>query len=397
MGSSRVLTVTQVNTYIKSVLEGDRRLNRVMLRGEISNFKNQFSSGHFYFTLKDSEAAIRAVMFKKHSSVVQFAPENGMSVVVSGDISVFEKEGQYQIYCTDMMPDGIGSLALAFEQLKLRLSEEGLFNPEHKKAIPQFPKRIAVITSKTGAAIQDIISVLSRRYPVAEVILCPVMVQGSEAPAGIVTALRAVNRLTDIDVIILARGGGSYEDLFCFNDETVAKAIYDSTIPVISAIGHETDFTIADFVADLRAPTPSAASELAVPELTELQNHLNLLGRRLNVSCAEQLNRANGKMNLLADNLYAVSPIKKLREHHERMLNSMARLNSSMRNRLAQKQSKFVYYTGILDALSPLKVLQRGFAVTYKDNKVISSLDEVHTGDRVSIRVADGTFDAEVL
>lgn len=397
MGSSRILTVTQVNTYIKSVLEGDRRLSRVMLRGEISNFKSQFSSGHFYFTLKDSESSIRAVMFKKHSSAVQFTPENGMSVVVSGDISVYEKEGQYQIYCTDIMPDGIGSLALAFEQLKQRLSEEGLFNPEHKKAIPQFPKRIAVITSKTGAAIQDIISVLSRRYPVVEVILCPVTVQGAEAPASIVNALGAVNLLNDIDVIILARGGGSYEDLFCFNDEAVARAIYDSKVPVISAIGHETDFTIADFVADLRAPTPSAASELAVPELTALQSRLNLLGRQLDVSCAEQLSKASDRMNLVADNLYAVSPLKKLKSRYELMQNTTVRLNFAMVNKLSEKQSQWLYYTSLLDALSPLKVLQRGYAVAYKHDRVIKSLREVHTGDQVTIRTADGKFDATVL
>ncbi|SDN35691.1 exodeoxyribonuclease VII large subunit [Acetanaerobacterium elongatum] len=397
MGSSRILTVTQVNTYIKSIIEGDRKLNRIMLRGEISNFKSQFSSGHFYFTLKDSESSIRAVMFKKYASTVRFTPENGMSVVVSGDISVYEKEGQYQVYCTDMMPDGIGSLALAFEQLKQRLSEEGLFNPEHKKAIPQIPKRIAVITSKTGAAIQDILSVLSRRYPVAEVILCPVTVQGADAPASIVNALGAVNRLNDIDVIILARGGGSYEDLFCFNDEVVARAIYDSKVPVISAIGHETDFTIADFVADLRAPTPSAASELAVPELTELQNRLHQLGRQLNVSYAEQFSKASTRMNLIADNFYAMSPLKKLKGHYEQLQNDTVRLNSVMINKFAVKQNQWLYYTDMLDALSPLKVLQRGYALAYKNNRVIKSTGEIHTGDQVTVRIADGEFDAKVL
>ncbi len=397
MSSSRVLTVTQVNTYIKSILEGDRNLSRVMVRGEISNFKNHYPSGHFYFTLKDSQSSIRAVMFKTHASAVPFMPENGMSVVVGGEISVYEREGQYQVYCTDILPEGIGSLALAFEQLKSRLGAEGLFVDEHKKALPLMPRRIAVITSKTGAAVQDILSILSRRYPIAEVLLCPVTVQGVDAPRSIISALRRVNGLADIDIIILARGGGSYEDLFCFNDEGIARAIYESATPVISAIGHETDYTIVDFVADLRAPTPSAAAELAVPELAELQNRLSACQRQLQVSCMKQLNRSVERLNVLSAALTAASPAVRLEQHQKALRQRMERLNAAMQKRMTAYNNRTSAYIGLLDALSPLKVLQRGYAVAYKDKSVIKSAAAVQAGEKITVRLQDGSFDAEVI
>ncbi len=397
MGSARVLTVTQVNIYIKSILEGDRNLSRVMVRGEISNFKNHYPSGHFYFTLKDSQSSIRAVMFKTHASAVPFMPENGMSVVVGGEISVYEREGQYQVYCTDMLPEGIGSLALAFEQLKSRLGAEGLFADEHKKALPLLPRRIAVITSKTGAAVQDILSILSRRYPIAEVLLCPVTVQGADAPRSVISALHRVNGLAEIDVIILARGGGSYEDLFCFNDEGIARAIYESTIPVISAIGHETDYTIADFVADLRAPTPSAAAELAVPELAELQNRLLAYHRQLQASCIKQLHQSSERLNVLSAALTAASPVARLKQHQKALRQSTERLNTAMQKRMTAYESRASAYVGLLDALSPLKVLQRGYAVAYKDKSVIKSATAVQTGEKITIRLQDGSFEAKVI
>ncbi|MBQ2236593.1 MAG: exodeoxyribonuclease VII large subunit, partial [Clostridia bacterium] len=272
-----VLSVKQLNMYVKSLIEGDARLAFVSIKGEISNFKNHFSSGHFYFTLKDNDAAIRCVMFRAYASAVKFRPEDGMEVILTGRVSIYERDGQYQFYAEEMHNAGQGDISVQFEQIKKKLAEEGLFDEESKRPIPKFPENIAVVTSNTGAAVQDIMNILSRRYPLARVIMCPVAVQGELAAPDMVNTLERIYALNNADLIIIGRGGGSIEDLWAFNSEALARKIYESPIPVISAVGHETDFTICDFVADLRAPTPSAAAELAVPNSAELKNKIEKL------------------------------------------------------------------------------------------------------------------------
>ncbi len=397
MSYSRILTVTQVTTYIKSLFEGDRHLTRVMIRGEISNFKQHYASGHFYFTLKDDRALLRAVMFKAHASTVRFTPQDGMAVVASGEISVYERDGQYQLYCTDMMPEGIGALALAFEQRKAKLEALGLFDSAHKKPLPAFARRIAVITSKTGAALEDIRTVVARRFPAVELVLCPVPVQGEDAPAMIAAAIVHINTFGAADVILLARGGGSFEDLFAFNDERIAYAIYESDIPVISAIGHETDFTIADFVADLRAPTPSAGAELAVPDVAAVLDALSSIADRMQRAAEQSLQQSTLRLTAAANALSAQHPGAQMRTHSERLNQLTLKLNTAASAAVLQYRQRIGIQTELLDSLSPLRVLRRGYALALRDGNVVKSTAQLLKGDRLTLRLQDGMVDIEIV
>ncbi|CAB1247078.1 exodeoxyribonuclease VII (large subunit) [Ruminococcaceae bacterium BL-6] len=338
MNTPIVLTVTQLNRYLKSIFDGDAHLANVFLTGEISNFTDHYRSGHLYFSLKDDRSVIRAVMFAQQARRLKFRPGDGMRVIARGRVSVYEQSGQYQLYVQDMQPDGLGALNLAFEQLKKRLAAEGLFDPERKKSLPKFPQSVGVVTSPTGAAVQDIRQILGRRYPLAQVVLCPVLVQGEGAAEQIAEAIRRFNRLRCADVLIVGRGGGSIEDLWAFNEEIVARAVAESEIPVISAVGHETDYTICDFAADLRAPTPSAAAELAVPDVRELLSSVSSAGIRMKQALSLDLRR------MQTDRLV------------ERMVRQMKREVETGKMMLSQKSAA-------LDTLSPLRVLERGYAV----------------------------------
>jgi exodeoxyribonuclease VII large subunit len=338
MNTPIVLTVTQLNRYLKSIFDGDAHLANVFLTGEISNFTDHYRSGHLYFSLKDDRSVIRAVMFAQQARRLKFRPGDGMRVIARGRVSVYEQSGQYQLYVQDMQPDGLGALNLAFEQLKKKLAAEGLFDPKRKKSLPKFPQSVGVVTSPTGAAVQDIRQILGRRYPLAQVVLCPVLVQGEGAAEQIAEAIRRFNRLRCADVLIVGRGGGSIEDLWAFNEEIVARAVAESEIPVISAVGHETDYTICDFAADLRAPTPSAAAELAVPDIRELLSAVSSAGVRMKQALSLDLRRM--QMDRLV----------------ERMVRQMKREVETGKMMLSQKSAA-------LDALSPLRVLERGYAV----------------------------------
>ena len=390
MEERMVFEVSQVNLLIKDLLEGIPDLNHIYIRGEISNYK-VYPSGHHYFTLKDAEGALRAVMFKGAAMKLRFRPENGMKVIAHGRISVFPRDGAYQLYCTEMTPDGVGDLYVAFEQLKAKLQAEGLFDPMHKKPLPMYPQRIAIITSSAGAAVHDMIRILKRRYPIAKVLLLPVRVQGVEAPPEIVGAIRYANRHKLADVIITGRGGGSIEDLWAFNDERVARAIFDSEIPVISAVGHEPDVTISDFVADARASTPSNAAEIAVPDMAELKKSIAAAKERM-------LRAEERKIAGLSDAVTVLSQKRVLREpmafiQDKRMLLDFAqnKLSSSAERILGQSREKFGRLAASLDALSPLKVLGRGYAVARKENgEILKAAADVSPGESVEITLGTG-------
>lgn len=389
-------TVSQVNRYIKDRFAGDDNLRALTIKGEISNFVNHKKTGHFYFTLKDDAASIRAIMFKGNAAKLKFEPENGMNVVIRGSIQVFERDGAYQLYCETLEPDGIGALYVAFEQLKLRLEKEGLFDQSHKRALPAMPKKIGVVTAKTGAAIQDICNILSRRYPIGTVVVIPTLVQGEKAPASIVAGINAACLAGDIDLLIVGRGGGSMEDLWAFNDESVARAIYNSSIPVISAVGHEIDFTIADFVADLRAPTPSAAAELASPDLSAFPEQLALIHHRLYNLWAQRIKMTYERLKTNYAKLNLHSPMNRLQLSEEALLAQAARLNTSIDRITASKSELLVGLASTLDALSPLKVLTRGFTMTYSGKKLVRRVSDLKKGDRIDIRMEDGVVNAEV-
>jgi len=394
---SSVLTVSQINTYLKSVIDGDYNLKNIYVSGEISNFTNHYRTGHFYFTLKDEKAAIKAVMFKTAAQRVRFQIENGMRVIIRGNISVFERDGVYQLYAEDIAPDGVGALNLAYEQLKNKLYSLGMFDAEHKKPIPQFPERIGVITSPTGAAVRDIMNVLSRRYPYAEIVLAPVQVQGDSAAPQICAAIKQFNLMHGADVLIVGRGGGSIEDLWAFNDEAVAYAIYESDIPVISAVGHETDFTIADFVSDLRAPTPSAAAELAVPDYRELLYTLDKVLDSMydalhKTISAYELNIVSAEKNLLA-----LSPQKKIELDLSNTQYYKTKLFSSMDRLFEKYQSVLQSQATTLEYASPLKIIARGYSIASdSEGNTIDSIARVKSGDKISLRVNDGYISAVV-
>ena len=337
-----ILSVSQLNFYIKSLFDSDSKLNDLLIQGEISNFTDHYKSGHLYFSLKDENSVVKAVMFSGNTKRLRFMPENGMKVIVRAKASLYEVSGQYQLYVEDMQPDGIGALSLAFEQLKDKLKKEGLFNTSIKKTIPKYPKKIGVVTSDTGAAIKDIENILSRRYPIAEVILCPVLVQGEEAPRQIVDAIQRFNLIKACDVMIVGRGGGSIEDLWAFNDERLARAIYESEIPIISAVGHETDFTISDFVADLRAPTPSAAAELAVPNINDIYAEIDSYVLSLNKEITYILENYKTDLSILSNTLKNKNPEKIIEEKRLRLDIIYSELLKAFNNKLSLHKDKFV-------------------------------------------------------
>lgn len=392
----RVYSVSQISGIIKNLIDGSPELNGIYVRGELSNYK-VYPSGHHYFTLKDGESALRCVMFKSSADKLRFRPENGMKVIALGRISVFVRDGAYQLYCTQITADGIGDLHIAFEQLKEKLYREGLFDQNHKKPLPLCPERIAIVTSAAGAAVHDMIRILRRRFPIAKVLLLPVRVQGTEAPPEIAGAIRYANRWHLADVLITGRGGGSLEDLWAFNDERVARAIYESEIPVISAVGHEPDFTISDFVADRRASTPSNAAEIAVPDMAELFRYLQDTDTRLAKGTLRVLERNSERLEALQKKKVLSDPMAYLQDRrlqldfvHQKLTNAAEKLVSDDARRYAQLTAK-------LDALSPLKVLGRGYAMAQKaDGTVLRNSEQVSDGEKIRVRLAEGSIGCTV-
>ncbi len=392
----QIYEVSQINEYLKLRFEEDEFLSAVFIRGEISNYK-LYPSGHHYFSLKDANGAIRCVMFKGNAFRLRFRPENGMKVIAFGRISVFPRDGAYQLYCADMTPDGIGDLHVAFEQLKAKLQAQGLFSQERKKPLPKFPHRIAIVTSSAGAALRDMLRILRKRYPLCEVKLLAVRVQGEEAPGEIAAAIRYANRFRVADLIITGRGGGSIEDLWAFNDERVAYAIAESEIPVISAVGHEPDVTISDFVADLRAATPSNAAELAVPDQLELRQQLDAKRSLLLTLMQKKLKQERQAVSSLASARSLRSPINYLNDQRLRLDYTHRRLGAASTALLNQNREQFVRLTAKLDAMSPLKVLGRGYSVTLKENgQLVKSVKAVKCGDSLTVRMSDGKLTAQV-
>lgn len=397
MLETTVLSVTQLNTYVKSVLESDLMLRNVFVVGEISNFTNHYRTGHYYMTIKDENSAIKAVMFKSANMRLRFMPENGMGVIVRGRVSLYERDGQYQLYIEDMQPDGIGALNLAFEQLKNKLGEEGLFDEEYKKPIPSRCRKIGVVTSATGAVLQDIRNVISRRYPLAEIILAPVEVQGVNAAPQIADAIREFNSGDYADVLIVGRGGGSLEDLWAFNEEIVARAVFESVIPVISAVGHETDFTICDFVADLRAPTPSAAAELAVPDIRDDILFLNSVVSAMESMLSKKLKNEENRLDVLKDKLRFLSPSNIIDDRMNTVSLLYNRALNCIENRITSEGNRFSVACAKLDSMNPLKVLSRGYSIVSKEERIIDSVKEVSKGDVVTVKFSDGETKCEVL
>ena len=392
----KIFTVGQINRYIRNLLENDFILSSLLVKGEISNFKAH-SSGHLYFTLKDASGALSCVMFRQDAAGLPFEPENGMQVVVYGHISLYEKTGQYQLYAEFMEPLGIGALQVAFEQLKEKLAEEGLFDGDFKREIPKNPSCIAVITSPTGAAVRDILQIVKRRDPNVKVAIFPTLVQGEQAAADIVRSLKLVNEWGKADVIILGRGGGSMEDLWCFNDENVARAVFASEIPVISAVGHETDFTITDFVADMRAPTPSAAAELATTPLAERREAFHRLELRLERDVSALLTSCRRRLDLLKSRPVMERPLERIYRTMMDVEETQQRLDKEMTNRLMQRAERWQYLTNRLEAASPLAVMSRGYvmAVTSSGN-LLTSVKQAEVGDRVTLHLQDGKIETNI-
>lgn len=397
MSAGVVLSVSQLNRYVKSIIEQDYNLQTVFVQGEISNFTNHYRTGHYYMTIKDEYSSIRAVMFKSANSRLRFMPENSMNVIIKGRVSVFERDGQYQLYIDDMQPDGAGALSLAFEQLKNKLAAEGLFDESRKRPIPRFPERVGVVTSPTGAAIRDIINVISRRFPAAELILCPVQVQGASAAGQIKAAIELFNAKKAADVLIVGRGGGSAEELWAFNEEPVARAVAASEIPVISAVGHETDFTICDFAADLRAPTPSAAAEIAVPDITALCELLGSFSRRMNSAVGGTLTHEKARLEARAQLLKRLSPRNYIDDLAARCGGAGVRIDSAVRHSMEVRRGEIAALCARLDALSPLRVIARGYAVASSGGKVLTSPSQVEVGDTIDLRLAGGELKCEVI
>lgn len=395
---SSILTVSQINTYLKSIIDGDRNLQKIYISGEISNFNNHYRSGHFYFTLKDEKSVIKAVMFASSAKNVRFQVENSMKVVVRASVSVYERDGAYQLYVDEIIPAGVGELTLAFEQMKAKLEALGMFDAENKKPIPKMPNKIGVITSPTGAALQDILSVLKRRFPFAQVVFAPVQVQGDIAAYEISQALKKLNAQNEVDVIIVGRGGGSIEDLWAFNEELVAHAIYLSKIPVISAVGHETDFTIADFVSDLRAPTPSAAAELAVPDSKEVLYAVDKMYDSMKEKVLQTLN--SYQMTILGFENYFESknPIK-IYDVYSRCLEEYDKsINSSINKKIDNLAQELNNEALKLEYTNPLKILTRGFAIaSNKKDSTLRSVYDVNEKDEIKVRLADGTLNCQVV
>lgn len=397
MQNTLVLSVSQLNRYIKMNFDADENLANIFISGEISNFTNHYRTGHLYFTLKDDSAAVRAVMFNSSAKRLKFMPEDGMKVIARGRVSVYEASGQYQLYVDDMQPDGVGALNLAYEQLKEKLQKEGLFSELHKKPLPPYPEKVGVITSPTGAAVRDIINVLGRRFPYAEIVFCPVLVQGEGAHLQLTDAVNLFNSERAADIIIIGRGGGSIEDLWEFNDEGLARAVYNSEIPVISAVGHETDFTICDFVADMRAPTPSAAAELAVPDANELQYALSALKNRMFLNVSSGIADRRSRLEYLTSKGVLKSPDEMLSNRSQRLDTAFSKMLSSYENRIGGKKVEFISAATALSKLDPMSVLMRGFAfVSDKSGKNVYSSQALAKGDKINVRFHDGSAACEV-
>ena len=393
---NHVFTVTEVNNLVKLLLDNEPMLQNVCVRGELSNYK-MYPSGHHYFTLKDPEGAIRCVMFKGSAMKLRFRPENGMKVVVTGRVTVFPRDGAYQLYCNTMTPEGVGDLAVAFEQLKAKLYAEGLFDPAHKKPLPAYPEKIAIVTSSAGAAVHDMIRILRRRYPIAKVILLPVRVQGAEAPPEIAGAIRYADRWKIGDVIITGRGGGSMEDLWAFNDERVARAIYNCETPVISAVGHEPDVTISDFVADARASTPSNAAEIAVPDQVELLRWLRGAGERMEQTETARLEALREKLETLAQKRCITDHLAYVQDKRMELVHVQQRMGDLAAGQLARKRQGFAALAASLDAMSPLKVLGRGYAMVQNEaGQILKSYQDAAPGDRVTVTLGEGGLTARV-
>ncbi|WP_040661503.1 exodeoxyribonuclease VII large subunit [Oscillibacter ruminantium] len=390
-----IYQVSQVNEYVKALLDGESLLQDLLVRGELSNYK-VYPSGHHYFTLKDREGALRCVMFRSQVQRLRFKPENGMKVIARGRVSVFPRDGAYQLYCSGLSPDGVGDLAVAFEQLKVKLFEEGLFDENHKKPLPRYPRTIAIVTSSAGAAVHDMIRILRRRYPAAKVALLPVRVQGAEAPAEIAGAIRYANRYRVGDLIITGRGGGSMEDLWAFNDERVARAIYESDLPVISAVGHEPDVTIADFVADARASTPSNAAEIAVPDQMELLRWLRGAGERIAQAEESKLRLCRRQLETIADKRVMKDQLAYVQDRRMLLTHLHQRLGDLSSRSMGAKRQTYLALAASLDAMSPLKVLSRGYAVARNDGGIIKSYRDAPTGSRIEVALGEGTLDCTV-
>ena len=392
-----VLSITQLNEYIRGKMDTDPLLNQVAVRGEISNYK-LYPSGHHYFTLKDEASALRCVLFKGNAARLRFRPENGMKILAMGRVSVFPRDGAYQLYCTALAMDGVGDLYAAFEQMKKKLEAQGLFDPSHKKPIPRYPGTIGIVTSSAGAAIHDMLRILGKRFPLTRVRLFPVRVQGAGASQEIAAAIRYANYYHLADVLIVGRGGGSMEDLWAFNEEPVAYAIYESEIPVISAVGHEPDVTISDFVADLRAATPSNAAELAVPDQDGLRQSLDQMTSAIAGNLSRQLKAARQHLNALACASVLQDPGAYIAQQRKNMEFLKNRLAAAQNQSVAQKRQRYIAAVSKLDAMSPLKVLTRGYSVTQTESgEIVCSAGQVKAGDRVRIRVSDGSMTAEIL
>lgn len=393
---SSILTVSQLNRYISFKLKDDIKLRGILVKGEISGFTNHYKTGHFYFTLKDGESMIKAVMFNNFASRLKFMPENGMSVIVSGNVQVFERDGVYQIYATDMQPDGLGALYMAYEQLKDKLSKEGLFDADHKKQLPPFPRKIGIVTSPGAAALQDMINIISRRYPIAEITVFQALVQGENAPDSICRAISMAD-LCGLDLIIVGRGGGSAEDLFCFNSEKIARAVYMCETPVISAVGHETDTTIIDFVSDLRAPTPSAAAELAVPDISVLRSAVTGLEKKLYSVFSGYLDKRQTEIGRYADKISSLSPSAVLDKNEAVLSEKTKHLENAANGYINSRKNKLANLVVRLDLLSPLKIMSKGYSLVYNSSDmIVRNADDLCKGDHVRIRLEHGGADAEI-
>lgn len=393
---NNVFSVSQVNKYIKMLFDSDMFLNKITIKGEITNFKAHYT-GHFYFTLKDEASTIKCVMFKSYASLVKFKPEDGMKVTITGQISVFERDGVYQIYCNKMEKDGLGDLYIAYEELKKKLEKEGLFDSKCKKEIPFLPNRVGVITSKTGAVIRDIINVSTRRYKKADILIYPAAVQGVNAASTVIKGIETFNKLNNVDVIIIARGGGSFEDLFGFNDENLARKIFESKIPIVSAVGHETDFTICDFVSDLRAPTPSAAAELVYPEYIDILNRIDNAKVRLNLAIKNYVKIKKEYVNRLKSMRLEKEPLEIISKNRLIIDSYLKNIENKIRLNIQNSRLKTIKQISKIDALSPLKTLSRGYSyTTNENNKAVNFVNDVKKGEKIHVRVVDGTFDAIV-
>ena len=396
MEQKKIFSVSEINKYVKMLFDSDDLLNNISIKGEITNFKAHYT-GHLYFTLKDEASTIKCFMYKGYEYYVRFKPADGMKVIINGQVSVFERDGVYQIYCKSMSPDGLGDLYLAYEQLKEKLSKEGLFDDKNKKKIPFLPKRVGVITSRTGAVVRDIINVTTRRYPNVNLVIYPAAVQGVNVSSTVIEGLRTFNKLNNVDVIIIARGGGSFEDLFGFNDENLAREIFASNIPVVSAVGHETDFTICDFVSDLRAPTPSAAAELVYPEYTEIVNRILKDKNRIVIAIKNYIERRRQYVERLKASKLEKVPLEKINKYRMTIDSLMSKSESLLRYKIERYRTRCVKSITKIDTLSPLKTLTRGYSVTENvDGKVIKKVSDVNSNDEIKIILTDGKISAIV-